>query len=102
MTKVSEDVEVAVLTSARHSARGGGSTCRVTGGMTALWNGDMNGATLVANINVPWSVNPAYVGIPTYQDHGGGNSSQNYDSTSLARYAAGVMPLQRISYQQLR
>jgi len=65
-------------------------------------NGKMYGTTLVANIDTPWADNPSYVGIPTYDDNGGGNSTQQYDTTSLSKRAAAVMPLQIVSFQQLR
>lgn len=62
--------------------------------------GTVLGATFVANINQPWSVNPAYVGVPTYIDNGGGNSKQQYDASSLM-HSSGIMPLQMLTYQDL-
>jgi len=71
----------------------------IHGGNGGGW---MRGVTLIANINHPWSGDPTYVGVPTYQDNGGGNSTMQYHSTDLSRYAAAIMPLRRISFQQLR
>lgn len=65
-------------------------------------NGEMRGVTLVANTQIPWSVNPAYVGVPSYQDNGGGSSSSQYSSLDLLRHAASIMPLKRVTFQQLR
>ena len=66
-------------------------------------NGDMMGATIIANTQQPtWIGNVAYVGVPTYQDDGGGASSAQYSSVDLAQNAAGIMPLQRVTFQQLR
>jgi len=65
-------------------------------------SGQMLGATLVANINTPWTSNPAYVGIPTYADNGIGTTVQRYDATNLSKRADAIMPLQIVSFQQLR
>ena len=64
--------------------------------------GWMRGTTLVANIKTPWATNPEYVGIPSYKDDGGGNSLMQYSTTNLNRYAAAVMPLQLLTFQQFR
>jgi Tfp pilus assembly protein PilX len=65
------------------------------------------GAILVANTNNPWIGNSCTagdpcVGIPSYTDIGGGNSTKMYDGPSLADYAAPIMPLQILSFAQLR
>ena len=65
-------------------------------------NGDMLGATIIANTAQPWSFNPAYVGVPSYQDNGGGSSTLKYSTLNLSRYAASIMPLKRVTFQQLR
>jgi hypothetical protein len=71
-----------------------------------LYNGNGNqnsgifGSILVANINDPY--NAQYVGVPYYHDSGGGNHTQQYDSNALSMYANAIMPLQRLSFQQLR
>jgi hypothetical protein len=64
--------------------------------------GWMRGTTLVANVNTPWASDPTYVGVPWYKDDGGGNSLMQYSTTNLNRYAAAIMPLQRLTFQQLR
>jgi Tfp pilus assembly protein PilX len=64
--------------------------------------GWMLGTTLVANTKTPWTGDPTYVGIPSYNDDGGGNSIMQYSSNSLNRYAASIMPLQLLTFQQLR
>jgi Tfp pilus assembly protein PilX len=65
-------------------------------------HGTFMGAMLIANTNTPWSVNPAYVGIPSYSDNGGGNANQFYDSNSLSGANAPIMPLSLLTFQQLR
>jgi Tfp pilus assembly protein PilX len=62
--------------------------------------GILTGSILVANINNPY--NEQYVGIPYYHEHGGGAHQQNYDSSTLSTYANAIMPLQRLTFQQLR
>lgn len=69
---------------------------------TGSGGGYMWGTQLVANINTPWSVDPRFVGVPSYNENGGGNSILQYSSGDLSRYAAALMPLQRISFQLLR
>jgi Tfp pilus assembly protein PilX len=69
-----------------------------------LYNGNgtgyIYGSILVANINNPY--NNDYVGVPYYHESGGGGHVQWYDSSALSRYANAIMPLQRLSFQQLR
>jgi Tfp pilus assembly protein PilX len=64
--------------------------------------GWMRGTTLVANVNTPWATDPTYVGIPSYNDAGGGNSLMQYSTSNLNRYAAAIMPLQLLTFQQFR
>jgi hypothetical protein len=64
-------------------------------------NGTVRGAMLVANTNTPWVGNAQYVGIPTYNINGGGNSESYYDAGALTRYAAGSMPLQVLTFRFL-
>jgi Tfp pilus assembly protein PilX len=64
--------------------------------------GWMRGTTFVANVNTPWASDPTYVGIPSYKDDGGGNSLMQYSTTNLNRYAAAIMPLRVLTFQQLR
>lgn len=67
-------------------------------------NGEIDGAILVANTSQPWvknGVTTNYVGMPTYNDVGGGSHVQQYDETSLSRYANAVMPLQVLTFQDL-
>jgi Tfp pilus assembly protein PilX len=69
-------------------------------------NGNVNsgifGSILVANINHPYSGDPQYVGVPYYHDNGGGKHTQQYDPNALSTYANAIMPLQRLTFQQLR
>lgn len=70
-------------------------------------NGTIAGAILVANVNSPWIGNSCTasdpcVGTPRYKDNGGGNSTKMYDGPSLSGYASPIMPLQILSFQQLR
>ena len=70
-------------------------------------NGTIAGSILVANTNTPWLGNSCTtsdpcVGVPSYADNGGGNSLETYDAATLSRYAAAIMPLQVLSFQQLR
>jgi Tfp pilus assembly protein PilX len=58
------------------------------------------GSILVANINHPY--NAQYVGVPYYHDNGGGKHTQQYDPAALSTYANAIMPLQRLTFQQLR
>jgi Tfp pilus assembly protein PilX len=67
---------------------------------TGNGTGTIQGSILVANINNPY--NAQYVGVPSYHDTGGGNHTQQYDSMTLSRYANAIMPLQRLTFQQLR
>jgi hypothetical protein len=62
--------------------------------------GHIYGSILVANTNNPY--NDQYVGIPSYHERGGGAHVQWYDTTALSRYANAIMPLQRLTFQQLR
>ena len=78
-------------------AVGAGSYAHTGGGNSFLW-----GTTLIANINTPWAVDPTFVGVPTYSWEGGGNATMQYSSDDLNTYGAGLMPLERISFQLLR
>jgi Tfp pilus assembly protein PilX len=69
---------------------------------TGNGNGTINGSILVANVNSPYSGNPKYVGVPYYHDTGGGNHKQYYSSNCLSTYANAILPLQRLTFQQLR
>ncbi len=60
------------------------------------------GGMLIANTNTPWTGNPAYVGVPSWTDHGGGHHIHQYDTNSLTNYANKILPLQVVTYQQLR
>lgn len=63
----------------------------------------IDGAMLVANTRQPWSQDSRYVGVPRFDDNGGGNSVRQYDSTwANARPARQTLPLEKIAYQQLR
>ncbi len=63
----------------------------------------IDGAMLVANTRQPWTQDSRYVGVPRFDDSGGGNSVRQYDSTwANARSARQTLPLEKISYQQLR
>ena len=65
--------------------------------------GTLTGSLLVANINTPYTYNNTqYVGVPWYHETGGGGHVQQFDSTALSKYANGIMPLQRLTFQQLR
>jgi len=64
--------------------------------------GWVRGTTLVANVNTPWATDPTYVGVPSYKDDGGGNSLMQYSTRDLDRYAAAIMPLQLLTFQQFR
>jgi Tfp pilus assembly protein PilX len=66
-------------------------------------NGTFLGAMLIANTATPWITNPAYVGVPSYSDNGGGTATtEAYDTGSLKSYAAAIMPLQVLTFEQLR
>jgi Tfp pilus assembly protein PilX len=71
-------------------------------------NGTFMGSILIANTNTPWKGcdpthdNNCYVGIPSYLDNGGGNAKQYYDSNSLTGFAADIMPLNLLTFQELR
>jgi Tfp pilus assembly protein PilX len=67
---------------------------------TGNGTGTITGSILVANIKNPY--NEQYVGVPYYHDTGAGNHIQQYDSTSLSTYANAIMPLQSLTFQQLR
>lgn len=63
-------------------------------------NGTFSGAMLVANTHTPWDPQGRYVGTPTYNINGGGNSSYvYYDSSNITKYAVRSMPLDIVSFR---
>jgi len=61
----------------------------------------MLGSTLIANTVTPWSVDPTYVGIPSYQDNAA--VTRPCGTTAIPeQILAGIMPLKRLTFQLLR